>query len=55
MDPDDLETALREHGIESVDGVKLAVLEPDGSISVVPREAGTSTGRRRKVRVVSHR
>jgi len=36
LDRDDVEMALREHGIESVTGVKLAVLETDGSISVVP-------------------
>ena len=34
--------ALREHGIEEVSQVGLAVLEVDGSISVVP--AGTLTG-----------
>lgn len=36
LDDEDLEAALREHGLERVDEVKLAVLEPDGSISVVP-------------------
>jgi uncharacterized membrane protein YcaP (DUF421 family) len=36
LDADDLEAALREHGLEAVDEVKLAVLEHDGSISVVP-------------------
>ena len=36
LDDDDLGAALREHGLETVDQVKLAVLEHDGSISVVP-------------------
>ena len=32
---DDLLQALREHGVASVQDVRLAVLEPDGSISVI--------------------
>lgn len=36
LDSTDLEAALREHGIASIDEVELAVLEADGSISVVP-------------------
>ena len=32
---DDLLQALREHGVSSVHDVRLAVLEPDGSISVI--------------------
>ena len=32
----EIEMAIREHGMESVAAVKLAVLETDGSISVVP-------------------
>ncbi|GAC1646210.1 MAG: hypothetical protein NVS4B8_18230 [Herpetosiphon sp.] len=30
--------ALRQHGLDSIDQVKLAVLEVDGSLSVVPRK-----------------
>lgn len=41
MDRSEVETALREHGVEGVEHVRLAVLEPDGSISVVPQETGT--------------
>ncbi|HEX2194888.1 MAG TPA: YetF domain-containing protein [Candidatus Limnocylindria bacterium] len=37
LDDGDLAAALREHGLESVDEVELAVLEHDGSISVVPK------------------
>lgn len=38
LDDDDLEAALREHGLETVEEVRLAVLEHDGSISIVPRD-----------------
>ena len=55
LDAQDLETSLREHGVASVEDVALAVLEPDGSISVVPRAAHRSTTTRRKVRIVTHR
>ncbi len=36
LDDEDLEAALREHGLEQVADVRLATLEHDGSISVVP-------------------
>jgi uncharacterized membrane protein YcaP (DUF421 family) len=36
LDREDVEMAVREHGVESVASVKLAVLETDGSISIVP-------------------
>jgi uncharacterized membrane protein YcaP (DUF421 family) len=35
----DIEKAMREHGIEQLDHVRLAVLETDGSISIVPRDS----------------
>jgi len=35
----ELEMAMREHGVESVKEVKLAVLETDGSISIVPKSS----------------
>jgi uncharacterized membrane protein YcaP (DUF421 family) len=35
LNVDDLAAALREHGLESVDQVRIAVLEHDGSVSVV--------------------
>ena len=38
LDDGDLEEALREHGLASVSDVKLAMLEPDGSISIVPND-----------------
>jgi uncharacterized membrane protein YcaP (DUF421 family) len=36
LDRGEVEMAIREHGLESVAAVKLAVLETDGSISIVP-------------------
>jgi uncharacterized membrane protein YcaP (DUF421 family) len=47
IDEDDAAMAFREHGIERVDQVKLAVLEIDGTISVVPMDACVYRGRRR--------
>jgi uncharacterized membrane protein YcaP (DUF421 family) len=38
LDVDDLDAAIREHGLESIDDVQLAVLEHDGSISIVPKK-----------------
>jgi uncharacterized membrane protein YcaP (DUF421 family) len=36
INQDQLFAALREHGIEGLHGVRLAVLEADGTISVIP-------------------
>jgi uncharacterized membrane protein YcaP (DUF421 family) len=36
LDRETLEAALREHGVSTLDDVEMAVLEIDGSISVVP-------------------
>ena len=36
VDDEILKAALREHGIADISGVEMAVLETDGSISVVP-------------------
>lgn len=36
MDEDTLMAALREHGIDDMSKVEMAVLETDGTISVVP-------------------
>jgi uncharacterized membrane protein YcaP (DUF421 family) len=36
LDQESLETALREHGISDLSEVEMAVLEVDGSISVIP-------------------
>ena len=36
---DEIEMAIREHGLAGAKDVKLAVLEADGSISVVPKDS----------------
>ena len=41
IDMEELEQAIREHGIEDLTDVKMAVLEVDGTISIVPM--GTET------------
>lgn len=45
--------AMREHGIGSIEHVKLAVLETDGSISLVPEEA-RMIRTRKHVRQIRH-
>jgi uncharacterized membrane protein YcaP (DUF421 family) len=43
---DECEMAMREHGVKDVKEVELGVLEPDGSISIVPLGVTTKTKRR---------
>jgi uncharacterized membrane protein YcaP (DUF421 family) len=50
LDLDDVDAALREHGLERVDQMKLAVLEEDGSISIVPAEGEDNSEARRRRR-----
>jgi uncharacterized membrane protein YcaP (DUF421 family) len=50
LDQDDVEAALREHGLERVDQVKLATLEEDGSISIVPADGEDNPAARRRRR-----
>ncbi len=47
VDQEEAEAAMREHGVEDIKDVKLAVLETDGSISIVPADAHTLRTRRR--------
>lgn len=54
LDPEDLAAAVREYGLESVDEVKLAVLEHDGSISVVPSQGPIVRMRTRRRRYRHH-
>jgi len=54
VDAEEAEMALREHGVESIEQVKLAVLELDGSISIVPLDSRTIRTRRR-VRMLRQR
>ena len=46
VDQEEVETAMREHGVADVKEVQLGVLEPDGSISIVATGAATRTKRR---------
>jgi uncharacterized membrane protein YcaP (DUF421 family) len=43
---DEVETAMREHGVAAVKEVQLGVLEPDGSISIVAVGGVTRTKRK---------
>lgn len=47
IDQDDVEMMMREHGLDSIEDVKLAMLELDGTISFVPTSADTFHSRRR--------
>jgi len=47
LSPGDVEMAIREHGLESLENVRLAVLEADGAISVVPSSSRVLRGHRR--------
>lgn len=46
LDQDTLEAALWEHGVANVTDVEMAVLEIDGSISIVPARVETRHVRR---------
>lgn len=50
IDQDDVNAALREHGLERADQMKLAVLEEDGSISIVPADGADNPDARRRRR-----
>ena len=50
VDLEDVEAALREHGLVRVEQMKLAVLEEDGSISIVPAEGDDNPEARRQRR-----
>ncbi len=39
----DLMSAVRQHGIADVDDIDLAVLETNGSISVIPKSAASAS------------
>ena len=50
---DELMAALREHGVTGTNEVRLAVLEVDGDISVVPRDSPVHRSHRRLRRIKS--
>lgn len=47
IDIDELEQAIREHGIEKLEDVRMAVLEVDGTMSIVPMGVDTIRTHRR--------
>ena len=47
IDEDEVLQALREHGVDDIRTVKTAVLEVDGTISVIATDAASSRTRRR--------
>jgi uncharacterized membrane protein YcaP (DUF421 family) len=54
IDEVELEEAIREHAVRGLDEVELAVLEVDGSISVVPKDRNVIRTRRRFHRAQRH-
>ena len=50
IDMDDVDAALHEHGLERPDQMKVAYLEEDGSISIVPAEGHDNPVARRRRR-----
>ena len=47
VEQDEIEMAMREHGIGELKEVQLAVLEADGTISIVPKDAPIHRSRHR--------
>ena len=45
VEPRDVEAAIRANGLASVDDVRIAVLETDGSISVIPKAETSASGK----------
>ena len=53
VDVDEVEMAIREHGLADVSEVRMGVLEPDGTISIVGKDSVIHRTKRR-VRYVRH-
>jgi uncharacterized membrane protein YcaP (DUF421 family) len=51
---DEIEMAMREHGLDDLALVREAVLEADGSISIIGKDEKVAQRRRRRVRFVRH-
>lgn len=54
MSEDELEMSIREHGVKDVKDADLVVLEVDGNITVLSKDFGHKTTRRRKKPQLSH-
>jgi uncharacterized membrane protein YcaP (DUF421 family) len=50
IDEEEIHMAMREHGIDQIAQVEIAILEVDGTISIVPKQAGVSHRTRHRVR-----
>ncbi len=50
IDPDELAEVLHEHGLETASQVKTAILEIDGSLSIIPAAAPSIQARKRLTR-----
>ena len=50
IDPEEVEMSAREHGIADLADVSAAILEADGSISIIPREGGKIRRSHRRIR-----
>ena len=53
IDKEEADMAIREHGVADVKDVRLGMLEPDGTISIVPKDEQMARSRRR-VRYLRH-
>ena len=47
LEPEDIQMAAREHGVADLSDVAAAVLESDGSISIIPKRGDMHRSRRR--------
>jgi uncharacterized membrane protein YcaP (DUF421 family) len=54
MTIDELERAVREHGVEKIEMVNLAVLEVDGNVSILSDNYTRKTQKQRKKPQISH-
>lgn len=54
LDVDEVRMAMREHGVEHIEDVRLAVLETDGSISIVPTSSDDTSRTKRRIRQREH-
>ena len=52
---EDIEMSAREHGIDDLNDVRAAILERDGSISIIPTRAGESIRTQRRIRQLRNR
>jgi len=54
IDKEEADMAIREHGVGAVKDVRLGMLEPDGTISIVPMDDQQAGRSRRRVRFIRH-